>query len=192
MSNNGYPPLLHMIWHSLLVRGKEHDLSFMPCFPRASPVISQKQKSDDFIAGQWNSGQMVPACVTATTQAGNVKASHPRTAENGGNVTHVHAHTRHIHRAKIHASFLWSSHYCAGGISHSPMLEDRLISSGLRYQRRSSKACWPFQMPCANVLSSDFDRRCTHKDDPKWCGQLHGFAKKGCINRCYKKSLADS
>lgn len=38
----------------------------------SSHVVSWKQKSDDFIAGQWNSGQMVPASVAATTRAGNV------------------------------------------------------------------------------------------------------------------------
>lgn len=44
-------------------------------------------------------------------------------------------------------------------------------------------------MPCTNVLSSAFDRRCTHKDDPKWCGRLHGFTKKGETERLRKPVL---
>lgn len=160
-------------------------------FSSARPVISWKQKkkkSDDFIAGQWNSGQMVPASLMATTQAGNVQASHPAQLKMGG----MWPTYMHIHRAEIHSSSLWSSHYYAGGISHSPMFDDHLISSALWYQRRCCKACEPFQMPRSNVLSSAFDRGCTHQDDPKWCGRLHGFTKKGCANRCYKKGLADS
>ena len=43
-------------------------------------------KSDEFIGGRWNSGQLVPASVTATTWARNVTAGHPCTADSGGNV----------------------------------------------------------------------------------------------------------
>lgn len=61
-------------------------LPLWQCHPFPVPALSfpESKISDDFIAGQWNSGQMVPASVMATTQAGNVKASHPAQLKMGG------------------------------------------------------------------------------------------------------------
>lgn len=49
---------------------------------------------NEFIAGQWNSGQLVPAGVTVTTQARNVTAGHPAQLTSVGMCpTCAHTHT---------------------------------------------------------------------------------------------------
>lgn len=89
-----------MIWHLLLADSDKYEVPFMTVSPFTGvrPLISWNRKSNDFIAGQWNSGQLVPASVTATTWAGNVQASHPAQLKMGGMwPTCTHAHTEPEH-----------------------------------------------------------------------------------------------
>ena len=97
-------------------------------------------KGKEFIAGQWYSGQLVPAGVTVTTRARNVTAGHPTQLTTGGMCpmcmhTHEHADTLHEvsqHSFHMHAHILWDyKHATRNNLLHSLLLADHLISFGL-------------------------------------------------------------
>lgn len=94
-----------------------------------SPVISLRLKGNEFIAGQWYSGQLVPAGVTVTTRARNVTAGHPTQLTTGGMCptrmhTHTWKHTDIVHtRTRTHTLGDYK-HATRNNLPHSTLLAD--------------------------------------------------------------------
>ena len=64
------------------------------CLFLSQPCRFLTLKGNEFIAGQWHSGQLEPATVTVTTRARNVTAGHPSQLTVGGmcpTCAHTHA-----------------------------------------------------------------------------------------------------